>query len=152
MVGGFERMPKAKAIATVTAALDEVSGFVEAFATSEAPEVVFAKFQDMDAMTQFLRTQARVATFEGLHASRNKPPEVRCRDRTLNKIKRALCEKGGLSGEQVVLNRRRYEVFGLEDERLVELATVKEDGSVVWEGSVPEEVRSRVRELLGPAQ
>eukprot|EP00972_Heterocapsa_arctica_P065418 9656171-Heterocapsa_arctica.AAC.1 len=42
VVGGFGTVPKEVALETVKVALDEVAGFVEAYATSDVPSVVFA--------------------------------------------------------------------------------------------------------------
>jgi molybdopterin biosynthesis enzyme MoaB len=150
VVGGFGTVPKEVALDTVSKALDDIAGFVEAFATSDVPSVVFAKFDTEDALTTFLKQQNECEGFgrEGLHAGRSKPPEERRRQRALNKIKRAVCETTNAESKTVRLNRRTMKAFRIEGRVAVEIASVSHDAKIHWAHDVSPAVRARTDELL----
>ena len=150
VVGGFGTVPKEVALDTVSKALDDVAGFVEAFATSDVPSVVFARFDTDDALTTFLKQQNECEGFgrQGLRAGRSKPPEERRRQRALNKIKRAVCENTKAESKAVRLNRRTMKAFRIEGHVAVEIALVNHDAKVIWAQDVSPAVRARTEELL----
>lgn len=150
VVGGFGKMPKAKALETVQTALDDTPGFVEAFARGDLPKVVFAKFDSHEAKNDFLRGQKDAEAFQlsGLHASKNRPPTERKWQRALNKVKRAICEVSGQDGSNIILDRETREVYDSSADTLTLLAKVTLAADVKWEDCVGEATRARQKELM----
>jgi len=147
VVGGFGTVPKEVALDTVTKALDEVAGFVEAYATSEVPSVVFARFDTEQAVTTFLRTQKNVEEFNGLRANRSRPPEERKAQRMLNKIKRAVCEETPCEGKDVRVNRNSHRVYHVRDAVATEVARVRNE-QIEWAAAVTANIKERCATLL----
>ena len=150
VVGGFGTVPKEVALETVSKALDEIAGFVEAYATSEVPSVVFAKFDSEESLTTFLKHQGEHEGFtvEGLHAGRPKPREERRRQRALNKIKRAVCEVTQAESKAVRLDRRSMKAYRVDGRMAVEIAHVGQDASIKWSQDALPAVKARAEELL----
>jgi hypothetical protein len=148
IVRGFGRVTRDLAVETVTKALDEVAGFVEAFAEGMTPSIVKARFDTSQSLQTFLRSQSTVASFDGMNASRDEPFHKRQWNRTLNKIKRATIETTACDGKEVVVDRFKRQVFKVIGGRLQEIATVDATSSITWTPDVKEDIKARTRELL----
>ena len=148
IVGGFGNVTKAEAIKTVSTALDEVPGFVEATARGNVPAIVKAHFETADSLADFLTAQKEVESFSGLFATRDTPWPERRWNKALNKIKRAACEVDLREGADVVIDRDKRVVYCSRGGKLIEMATVGEDATIDWKGEISEEAQDSVAELL----
>lgn len=148
IVRGFGRVTRDLAIETVTKALDEVAGFVEAFAEGLTPTIVKARFDTSQSLQTFLRSQSTVASFNGMNASRDEPYPKRQWNRTLNKIKRATIETTACDGKEVVIDRFKRQVFKVTGGRLQEIAAVDATSNITWAPDVKEEIKARAGALL----
>lgn len=148
IVRGFSRVTRDLAIETVTKALDEVAGFVEAFAEGMTPSIVKARFDTSQSLQTFPRSQSTVASFDGTNASRDEPVHKWQWNRTLNKIKRATIETTARDGKEVVVDRFKRQVFKVIGGRLQEIAAVDATSSITWTPDVKEDIKARTRELL----
>lgn len=147
VVGGFGTVPKEVALETVTKALDDVAGFIEAYATSDVPSVVFARFDTERAVATFLRSQKDIEEFDGLRANRSRPPEERKAQRKLNKIKRAVCEATPCDGKAVRINRSTHRVYHIRDSVATEIARVHND-RIEWAETVNTDIKNKCAALL----
>ena len=86
--------------------------------------------------------------FENLWVNRSKPPDVRQRETSMRKIKRAVCEVTACEGRTVVSDYRKFVVYAKVDGKFSKVAEVDPQSNIKWETQVLPEVRSRTAELL----
>lgn len=131
VVGGFGGLEADEAEKFVTQALDEMDGFVEAYANNPEPPVILARFASPLHVKKFLRRQKRVKKFRdsGMWASENRSPKERRRAKVLSKIKKFAIEIGGHEPRSVVINCTTFRANVRAGGRLHHVATVLEDGA-----------------------
>ena len=134
VVGGFGEMEADATEKFVEDAFKDVNGVEEVFVTNPEPVVAFVRFDSDTAAMKFLRRQRRYQKFKDAHlwASENRSIEERRRVKILSKIKKFAIEYDNYEAKDIIVNYRTFKVHTRVGRKLVHLADVMDDASVLW--------------------